>query len=330
MSFLEDNPRPTEGTIQEDPHGPRASAPVAESADAQPITELPPQLDASQPPIHGDPISFAAANPAVWPARTAKPVFGSDLDILWYWLHFVAFGVFAVVSLVIVQLTLLLHYAPPRSISNQKEMERLFFSKPLLAIGTMVIWYALLILFLYLTLSVFRGTPFWRSVGWQKLGGRESHWPTNPWLYLAAGCGLSIVVFIATAKIQAPEDVPIQELFKYKNTAMLFMAMAVLVAPLVEETVFRGYLYPLFARSFGVAAGIIITGILFGLMHGAQLGWTWGLVSVLVAVGIIFTFVRARTGTVFASFLLHLGYNSTIAIFTILGTQGFTKFPSTH
>lgn len=130
--------------------------------------------------------------------------------------------------------------------------------------------------------------------------------------------------------MQAPEDVPIQELFKYKNTAMLFMAMAVLVAPLVEETVFRGYLYPLFARSFGAAAGIIITGILFGLMHGAQLGWTWGLVSVLVAVGIIFTFVRARTGTVFASFLLHLGYNSTIAIVTILGTQGFTKFPTTH
>jgi membrane protease YdiL (CAAX protease family) len=65
-------------------------------------------------------------------------------------------------------------------------------------------------------------------------------------------------------------------------------------------------------------------------MHGAQLGWTWGLVSVLVAVGIIFTFVRARTGTVFASFLLHLGYNSTIAIVTILGTQGFTKFPTTH
>lgn len=330
MSFLEDNPLPTEQPIQEDADGPASSTPLAQSTEALAFRDLQQQLDSSQPPIPGDPISFAAANPAVWPARTAKPSFGTDLDILWYWLHFVVFGVFAFVSLVIVQLTLLLRYAPLRSISNQKEMERLFVSKPFLAIGTMVIWYALLILFLYVTLSVFRGTPFWRSVGWQKLGWRESHWPKNPWLYLAGGCGLSILVFIATAKMQAPEDVPIQELFKYKNTAMMFMAMAVLVAPLVEETIFRGYLYPLFARSFGVAAGIIITGILFGLMHGAQLGWTWGLVSVLVGVGIIFTFVRARTGTVFASFLLHLGYNSTIAIVTILGTQGFTKFPTTH
>jgi membrane protease YdiL (CAAX protease family) len=51
---------------------------------------------------------------------------------------------------------------------------------------------------------------------------------------------------------------------------------------------------------------------------------------VLIAVGVIFTFVRARTGSVFASFLLHLGYNSMIALITILGTQGFTKMPPTH
>jgi membrane protease YdiL (CAAX protease family) len=124
--------------------------------------------------------------------------------------------------------------------------------------------------------------------------------------------------------------VPIEELFRYKNTAMLFMAMAVLVAPLVEETVFRGYLYPLFAKTFGVATSVILTGILFGLMHGAQLGWTWGLVSVLIVVGVIFTLARARTGSVFASFLLHLGYNSMIALITILGTSGFTKMPTTH
>ena len=72
-----------------------------------------------------------------------------------------------------------------------------------------------------------------------------------------------------------------EELFKHRQTALLFIAMAVLVAPLVEETLFRGYLYPMFARSFGIWPGIILTGVLFGFMHGAQLGWTWSLVSVL-------------------------------------------------
>jgi hypothetical protein len=63
-------------------------------------------------------------------------------------------------------------------------------------------------------------------------------------------------------------------------------------------------------------------------MHGSQLGWTWGIVGLLILVGIIFTFARAHTGTVLASFLLHLGYNSTIALATIVGTHGFTKMPT--
>ncbi len=123
--------------------------------------------------------------------------------------------------------------------------------------------------------------------------------------------------------------------------------MAVLVAPLVEETVFRGYLYPVFVRitsailryygmefssatRAGVAASIVLTGTLFGLMHAPQLGWTWGLVSLLTLVGVIFTFARAWTGTVVASFLLHLGYNSMIAFTSIIATKGFTHMPTGH
>jgi membrane protease YdiL (CAAX protease family) len=77
----------------------------------------------------------------------------------------------------------------------------------------------------------------------------------------------------------------------------------------------------------GVVASILTTGLLFGLMHAPQLGWTWGLVSLLTLVGVIFTFARAWTGTVFASFLLHLGYNSMLAFLTIVGTKGFTYMP---
>jgi membrane protease YdiL (CAAX protease family) len=119
-----------------------------------------------------------------------------------------------------------------------------------------------------------------------------------------------------------------EELFKYPHTAMMFVAMAVFVAPLVEETLFRGYLYPMFARSFGITPAILLTGALFGLMHGAQLGWTWGLVAMLTLVGIVFTLVRARTGTVFASFLMHLGYNLLISLATGLSTHWFTKMPT--
>jgi membrane protease YdiL (CAAX protease family) len=280
-------------------------------------------------PLAGDPISFAATVPA--PVPSHEPSLPEDLRISWSWLHFAVFLSFIVVSFFIVQLSFAVYYAAPLShLSNKKDFERFALSKPGFAVGSMVLLYALVLLFLYVSLSVLPGLPFWRTLGWRKITRPSGGRPRSPWLFYFTGCGLSLAVLVTTFKMQPPEDVPIEELFRYKNTAMLFMAMAVLVAPLVEETVFRGYLYPLFAKSFGVANSVIITGILFGLMHGAQLGWTWSLVLVLIAVGVIFTFVRARTGSVFASFLLHLGYNSMIALITVLGTQGFTKMTPTH
>ena len=281
-------------------------------------------------PLAGDPISLAATVPAAASSYSYKPSLPEDLRISWSWLHLVLFLFFGFFSLVLIQTGFAIYYAPLRHFSSEKNFERFVLSKPEFAVGSMVLWYALIFLFLYVTLSVLRGDPFWQTLGWRKLTRRDGGAPRSPWPFFFGGCVLSIGVFAVTARVQPPENVPIEELFRYKNTALLFMAMAVLVAPLVEETVFRGYLYPLLAKYFGVATSVIVTGVLFGLMHGAQLGWTWSLVFVLILVGVILTFVRARTGSVFASFLLHLGYNSTIAAVTILGTKGFTKMPPIH
>lgn len=287
-----------------------------------------PLRPSSSDSLGGDPISLAAIAPPVSPSYS--PILPEDLRISWSWWHFAVFALFAVVSFLAINGGITIYYLSLRHSPSQKDFERFVLSRPELSIGSMVLLYALILFFLYLSLSVLRGSPFWRTLGWRAIARRDGSKPANPWLYFLGGCALSILVFIATAKVQPKEDLPIEEVFRFRGTAMMFMAMAVLVAPLVEETVFRGYLYPLLAKTFGVATGVVVTGVLFGLMHGAQLGWTWGLVSVLIFVGVVFTFVRARTGSVFASFLLHLGYNSMIAIVTFVGTQGFTKIPPTR
>lgn len=319
MSLFDENPSFPPDPDELEPTPENRPDPTAGSA--SPVSEV---------PLQGDPICLAASRPVPAPAGSFARFVPEDLRISWTWLHLVLFLFFGFFSLILIQAGFAIYYTPLHHFSNEKDFERFVLSKPAFAIGSMVLWYAFLFLFLYITLAVLRGDPFWRTLGWRKIGLGRVRILRSPWLYFLAGCVLSVLVFGVTAKMQPHENVPIEELFRYKNTAMLFMAMAVLVAPLVEETIFRGYLYPLFAKYFGVAASVVVTGVLFGLMHGAQLGWTWGLVLVLVVVGILFTFVRARTGSVFASFLLHLGYNSTIAAVTILGTQGFTKMPSVH
>jgi membrane protease YdiL (CAAX protease family) len=265
----------------------------------------------------------AATAPSAIVVRAPVP---EDLLISWSWAHFIIFVIFAFISLIVIQTALAAHYAPSGHLAA-KELEEYLLSNPKFAIGSMVIWYAVLFFFLYVTLSILRGHAFWRILGWRTIQPRAREMPRNPLVYFMAGCGLSLFVAVISSQMKTPEKVPMEELFKHRETALLFIAMAVLIAPLVEETLFRGYLYPLFARSFGIAPGIIITGVCFGAMHGAQLGWTWSLVSMLILVGIVFTIVRARTGSVLASYLMHLGYNSLISVFAIVGTHGFTRLP---
>jgi membrane protease YdiL (CAAX protease family) len=263
------------------------------------------------------------------PALPAAPAYPEDLAISWSWPHFVLFIFFGFISLMVVQGLMIMHYAPHKRLPPA-ELEKYLLSNPSFAIGSMLIWYATLFFFLYITLSVLRGHSFWECLGWRKIKARAGGARRNPLTYFVWGCGLSLFVAIVSSQMKTPDNLPMEELFKFRQTALLFMAMAVLVAPLVEETLFRGYLYPLFARSFGIVPGIVLTGVLFGMMHGAQLGWTWSLVTTLIFVGIVFTTVRARTGSVFASYLMHLGYNSMISIFAILGTHGFSTLPTNH
>jgi membrane protease YdiL (CAAX protease family) len=330
MSSFDENP----------PEPPREPGDSTETAPA--AREIPESaVSASDLPLAGDPISYVAVHPEA--AHAPSYNVPEDLRISWSWPHLLVFFSYAVISQIMIGIGVVAYYTAGRHLS-EKQIRRLFESDPRLVVGTNILWFALIILFLYVTISVLRNLPFWQSLGWRKLESNHLEGKGKPWMYFLSGSGLSLFVIIASSRVKNAEHVPIQEMFKSRSAMILLMSMAVLVAPLVEETIFRGYLYPVFARIVsgiaqqrgmesaralrtGVATSILTTGVLFGLMHAPQLGWTWSLVGLLILVGVIFTFARAWTGTVFASFLLHLGYNSTLAVLTIIGTKGFTSMP---
>ena len=330
MSLFDENPLEPPGESGDSPESRPATQEVLESAPAA--------LDL---PLAGDPISYVAVHPEAAHAPTYNVP--EDLRISWSWPHLLLFFAYAVISQFVIGIAVLAYYGGGRHLT-ERQIRRLFESDPKLIVGTNVLWFALIILFLYVTIAVLRNLPFWESLGWRKLDSNHLEGKGKPWMYFLSGSGLSLFVIVASSRVKDAEHVPIQEMFKGRTAMILLMSMAVLVAPLVEETVFRGYLYPVFARIVsgiaqqrgmdsaralrtGVVTSILTTGVLFGLMHAPQLGWTWELVSLLIVVGVIFTFARAWTGTVFASFLLHLGYNSTLAVLTIIGTKGFTSMP---
>jgi len=77
------------------------------------------------------------------------------------------------------------------------------------------------------------------------------------------------------------------------------------------------------ARRLGIAMGVFLTALGFGLLHAMQLGFAWGPVLIIFLVGVVLTIVRAVSRSVAASFLVHVAYNFTLTVIAFVGTGGF-------
>jgi len=171
-----------------------------------------------------------------------------------------------------------------------------------------------------------RPTPFWPALGWHAFPAAAPR-AALAVRYMLTGAGLAIVIQAASYNLGPDFKVPMEELFRDRPSVLMMMALGILVAPVLEETLFRGCIYPVIARTLGNPAGIVLTGTLFGLAHSLQLAGAWSQVALLSAVGIIFTYIRARTGTVVASYFVHLGYNTFLFAVFYFVTGGLRNFP---
>ena len=234
-----------------------------------------------------------------------------ELNVPWGWLEVALFVILGVIASVVVtwgmaQIAVRFFGAH----SNDVFGDTMSTAKSVVVLISQAAIDALAILYLYLMVRARTEAPFWPSIGWRdRVSPGAVKIRDSALQFLAGGAVLAVVVTFAGGFLNSKETLPIEELLKARVSILLFGVLGVLVAPLVEETIFRGFLYPVIARRMGVAAGIAITGALFGLMHAAQLWGGWGQIALLILVGVVLTWVRARTGTVAASYFVHLGYN---------------------
>lgn len=81
-----------------------------------------------------------------------------------------------------------------------------------------------------------------------------------------------------------------------------------LIAPVCEEVFFRGYLLGVFARQ-GRLQACVMTALLFAAVHGLGMN-----TLVYALLGLALAAVVLRTGSVFASVLVHMAYNATLVL----------------
>lgn len=88
--------------------------------------------------------------------------------------------------------------------------------------------------------------------------------------------------------------------------------LAVLIAPVVEETYFRGILFRSIRDRRGFWPGALISGVLFGLVHWVPSPWQDAVLlqTIMVFTGIALAWIYERRGSLLANIAAHMAFNA--------------------
>jgi uncharacterized protein len=161
------------------------------------------------------------------------------------------------------------------------------------------------------------------------------------------GIILSFAVQAMSSLATLPKDIPMDDFFRTPSDVWLVTAFGILLAPLFEEILFRGFLLPAFAIAYdwlslprtpaaletwhsnnrltraSLIFSSVLTSIFFAGLHGQQTGFAWPVLVLLFCVSLILSYVRLRLRSVMASTLIHASYNATIFLTAFIATGGY-------
>ncbi len=147
------------------------------------------------------------------------------------------------------------------------------------------------------------------------------------WLTIALGVGLMVGVgllceaystYVVPGKeLQAGVNQLIAGIPKTPvNHLILFFTIAIL-APILEELLFRGYLQTSLMRHMKPWAAILLASSIFGIVHMQPLAF-----PVLTALGAVFGYLYYRTGSLKVNMVLHMLNNGVAYILMVMGISG--------
>lgn len=147
--------------------------------------------------------------------------------------------------------------------------------------------------------------PSWGDIGLAPVGFIIYFIASGLLVYLA-----SQIIGFDMSQVQETGFTRLSHVYEY---ALAFITLIV-VAPLAEEILFRGFLYGRLRRRLPVWVSIIVTSLLFGAVHGQ-----WNVGIDVFALSIVLCGLRETTGSIWAGILLHMLKNS-VAFFIVFIT----------
>lgn len=121
--------------------------------------------------------------------------------------------------------------------------------------------------------------------------------------------------------MQQVQDVGFSNLSSRYQYVLAFLTLVV-IAPIAEEALFRGYLYGKLKKYVPLWVAVVVTSLLFGAAHGQ-----WNVAIDTFALSVVMCALREMTGSIWAGILLHMTKNGIAFYFlfinpSILSTLG--------
>jgi membrane protease YdiL (CAAX protease family) len=129
-------------------------------------------------------------------------------------------------------------------------------------------------------------------------------------LFLVAAYPLLMLVQAMVYGVAGGDLAP-QEVVEFLQNAeaprdrLAVVAMAIIVAPVAEEVIFRGYLYPVAKKFGGAAAGLIVTSLLFAFLHGHAAS-----IPALTMLAVCLGLAYEKTGSLLVPMIMHAVFNA--------------------
>jgi membrane protease YdiL (CAAX protease family) len=144
---------------------------------------------------------------------------------------------------------------------------------------------------------------------------------------IGVGITSALSVLLISAFLPSSGQTPLEKLLTSRTAIAIFAVFGVAVAPLLEEIIFRGFLFKVLWEIGGSRMAIIVTAALFALLHAGQLAGNWGSVVLIFLVGCLLSFVRHRSNSLIPSFVVHTSYNATLFVLFAVSSiaQKFAK-----
>ncbi|MBA2340180.1 MAG: CPBP family intramembrane metalloprotease [Pyrinomonadaceae bacterium] len=154
--------------------------------------------------------------------------------------------------------------------------------------------------------------PFWKQLGWS--------WSENFGFWSSVGLAVVLLVIGGLLTyLYKGDETDLEQLIASSNAARFTTAfLAAITAPLVEEIVYRGVLYPAAQRVMGMFWAVVVVSLLFTLPHVLQYRQNIAIIAVISAFGFALTIVRARTKRLLPCFVMHAVFNGIQAMALVL------------